>query len=134
MTTAFGKFCRKLRIDNDEIMKDMAEKLGVTASYLSAIEKGKRTIPTDWAEQIAKHYELTEQQINELTNLLIINSLTEREKQALDEAVSVIYLNDSSDYINGLWGVVRAIVGSDIVRNEGFSIKDLTDSLGTFED
>lgn len=134
MTTAFGKFCRKLRIDNNEIMKDMAEKLGVTASYLLAIEKGKRSIPTDWAEQIASLYELTEQQTKELINLIIIESLSKREKEALSEAVTVIYLNDTSDYINGLWAVVSAIVGSDIVNNEGFSIKDLSDSLGMFND
>jgi transcriptional regulator with XRE-family HTH domain len=134
MTTDFGKFCRKLRIDNNELMKDMANKLGVTTSYLSAIEKGKRNIPTDWAEQIAEHYELTEKQVIDLTNLLIIDSLSEREILALNEAVSVLYLNDNSDYINGLWGVVKAIIGDNVVENEGFNIRDLSNSLGTFKD
>ena len=36
--TEFGKFSRKLRIENDELLRDMANKLGVTASYLSAEE------------------------------------------------------------------------------------------------
>jgi transcriptional regulator with XRE-family HTH domain len=134
MTTDFGKFCRKLRIDKDELMKDMAKKLGVTVSYLSAIEKGKRSIPGDWAEQISEHYELTEQQVQELTNLLIIDSLSEREKLALNEAISVLYLNDRSDYLNGLWAVVRAIVGDSVVENEGFDIKILAQSLRTFKE
>ncbi len=43
--TEFGKFSRKLRIENDELLRDMANKLGVTASYLSAVEIGKRNIP-----------------------------------------------------------------------------------------
>ena len=131
MVTDFGKFCRKLRIDNDEIMKDMAKKLEVTPSYLSAIEKGKRTIPTDWTEQIANHYELSKQQISELTNIFVIDSLSERERSALEPAVSAIYFTDSSDYLSGLWDVVSAIVGNNIVRNEGFDIRGLYDLLNT---
>lgn len=38
MVTAFGKFLRILR----EILKDMAEKLNVTSSFLSAVENGKK--------------------------------------------------------------------------------------------
>lgn len=134
MITNFGKFCRKLRIDTNEVMNDMAVKLGVTASYLSAIENGKRSIPTDWAEQIAGHYELTEEQVQELTHLLVIDTLTDREKSALNEAVAVLYLNDSSDYVTGLWAVVRAIIGDNIVGNEGFNIRELSNTLGTFKE
>lgn len=134
MVIDFGKFCRKLRIDNDELMKDMAVKLGVTSSYLSAVERGRRKIPTEWAEQIAENYELTEQQTKELTNLLVIDSLSEREKLALNNAVSVLCLKDSSDYINGLWEVVKAIIGDSVVQNEGFNIRELADLLGTFKD
>ena len=39
MLTSFGKTLRKLRIDNEELLKDMALKLGVTLAYLSAVEK-----------------------------------------------------------------------------------------------
>ena len=38
MLTSLGKFLRKLRIDRGEILKDMADKLGVTVSFLSAVE------------------------------------------------------------------------------------------------
>lgn len=38
MLTKFGKELRKIRIENDEILKDMADKLNVTAAYLSAVE------------------------------------------------------------------------------------------------
>ena len=38
MLTNFGKALRKLRIDNNELLKDMALKLEVTVSYLSAVE------------------------------------------------------------------------------------------------
>jgi transcriptional regulator with XRE-family HTH domain len=36
----------------------MADKLGVTSSYLSAVETGKRNIPDGWVEKIAQFYGL----------------------------------------------------------------------------
>ena len=42
--TDFAKALRILRIERGEVLKDMADKLGITSSYLSAIECGKRKI------------------------------------------------------------------------------------------
>ena len=42
MLTSFGKFCRKLRINNGELLYDMAEKLDVSSAFLSKVENGKR--------------------------------------------------------------------------------------------
>jgi len=58
MLTEFGQFLRKLRIDCNEFLKDMADKLGVTSSYLSAVETGKRNVPDDWVDKIGQLYEL----------------------------------------------------------------------------
>ncbi len=58
MLTEFGQFLRKLRIDFDELLKDMADKLEVTSSYLSAVETGKRNIPETWVEKISQFYKL----------------------------------------------------------------------------
>lgn len=66
MLTLFGKFCRKLRIDNGELLKDMAVKLGVTPSYLSAVENGKRNVPHDWFEIISNEYNLSEDDRSQL--------------------------------------------------------------------
>lgn len=44
MLTPFGKKVRKLRIDVGVTLKSMADAMGVTSSYLSAIETGKRAI------------------------------------------------------------------------------------------
>ena len=38
MVTEYGKLLRKIRIDHDEILKDMAGKLEITSAYLSSIE------------------------------------------------------------------------------------------------
>lgn len=66
MLTQFGKFCRKLRIDNAELLKDMANKLEVTSSYLSAVENGKRNVPQDWPIKIIDFYKLDQERQQEL--------------------------------------------------------------------
>lgn len=48
MLTDLGRLLRKIRIDHGEILKDMANRFGVTASYLSAVENGKRAVPEAW--------------------------------------------------------------------------------------
>lgn len=67
MNTEFGKFLRKLRIDKGEILKNMADKLGMTSSYLSAIECGKRNIPDDLIEKLTSIYCLDEKEQQELS-------------------------------------------------------------------
>lgn len=68
MLTVFGRYLRKIRIDNDEILNDMAGKLQVTAAYLSAVENGKREIPEGWVEIIRDCYGLDDKQYFELTD------------------------------------------------------------------
>ena len=66
MLTSFGRCLRKLRIDNGELLKDMAANLGITASYLSAVENGKRPIPKDWLTQLHEIYQLDDNHFEEL--------------------------------------------------------------------
>lgn len=54
--TELGKKTRKIRIDNEEILMDMANKLGISVSYLSSIEVGKRNVPEDFIEKIEQIY------------------------------------------------------------------------------
>ena len=56
--TEFGKILRKMRIDSSEVLGDMAEKLGVSAAYLSAIEVGRRDIPENLIQKIVSVYNL----------------------------------------------------------------------------
>ncbi|CEI72585.1 helix-turn-helix domain-containing protein [Romboutsia hominis] len=69
--TEFGRFSRKLRIDNGELLKDMATKLDVTVSYLSAVEIGKRNIPEKWEEEIVRAYHLNLQEREDLKKAII---------------------------------------------------------------
>lgn len=60
MVTEIGKFLRILRVSRDESAKKMAERLGVSASYLSAVELGKRAVPASWQELIETEYNLSD--------------------------------------------------------------------------
>ena len=70
MLTSLGRFLRKLRIDEGEILKDMAEKLKVTVSFLSAVENGKKRMPSAWNKQICEIYNLTEEQRRAFTTAI----------------------------------------------------------------
>lgn len=87
MLTAFGKFCRKLRIDNGDLLKDMANSLGVSAAYLSAVEVGKRNVPEDWVSRIAEIYGLAENELNEM-------------KEAYEQTITQVKIDLSGDSPN----------------------------------
>ena len=75
MATELGKLLRKIIVDNDEYLKDMANHLGITSSYLSAIENGKRKMSPDYLERISDIYKLTKIQFEQLQKA---NSLEQR--------------------------------------------------------
>ena len=58
MLTTFGRFVRKLRIDKGYLLKDMADYLNVSASFLSAVEMGKKKIPSDWNAKVTSYFQL----------------------------------------------------------------------------
>jgi transcriptional regulator with XRE-family HTH domain len=78
MLTSAGRFLRKLRIDNNEILKDMSDKLGVTSSYLSAVENGKREFPKEWEDAISNLYQLSQKQKDDFTRCIIETASTFR--------------------------------------------------------
>ena len=54
--TPFGARLRQLREDRGLRLKDMAEELGVSATYLSALEHGRRSKPNWSFIQRVIHY------------------------------------------------------------------------------
>ena len=66
MLTEFGKALRKIRIDHQELIRDMAKNLSVSSAYLSAVENGKRKASASWIDTIATHYGLDKDQKNQL--------------------------------------------------------------------
>lgn len=69
MLTRFGKQLRTLRIEYDQRLKDMADKLGVTAAYLSAVENGKRKVPDSWISTLTNSYGLSNEEACKLQEL-----------------------------------------------------------------
>ena len=61
MTTSFGKLLRKIRIDLELTLKDMAAQLEVSAAYLSSVEVGKKPLTSNFTNDIIRwvvsHYE-----------------------------------------------------------------------------
>ena len=66
MATALGRFLKKLRLDNGELLFDMAQKIEVPTSTLSAMETGRRRPSKGLADKIAQAYSLTEEQMQQL--------------------------------------------------------------------
>lgn len=63
--TDLGKYLKKLRIDKDEKMQDMATKLNVSTSFLSSVENGKKKMPSTMMANIISLYTPDEKNKNE---------------------------------------------------------------------
>ena len=74
MATILGDFLRKLRLSNKEILKDMATKLDVSSAFLSAVENGKKKMPTAWEAKLQEIYNLTSEQMTELRDAVMESS------------------------------------------------------------
>lgn len=66
--TKFGKIVRKEMIDHDENLLSIAQLLGVTTSFVSAVLTGAKSVPDNWVEELSKHYDLTGLEYEELYN------------------------------------------------------------------
>ncbi len=58
MITEIGKLLRNIRMNKDERLMDMANTIDVSPSFLSAVEKGHKSPPTDIEETIITSYAL----------------------------------------------------------------------------
>lgn len=64
--TLFGKVIRRIRVDHDMCILDMAEKLGVTCAYASNIEFGRLRLNRDYLENIIQNAEFSDAENEEL--------------------------------------------------------------------
>ncbi len=80
MNTRIGDYLRRLRMKNSQILKDMAEILGVSSAFLSAVENGKKNMPEAWYSVLQIEYSLTEEEMDNL-------------RQAAMESQKVVSLN-----------------------------------------
>ena len=69
MLTDFGKRLRMLRIEKDEKLLDMADRLEISSSFLSAVENGKKSPPSGFEEEVITAYDLDKDIADQLRNL-----------------------------------------------------------------
>ena len=70
MVTEFGKYIRILRVNNDELLGDMAKKLNVSAAFLSRVENGLAKPTSKIEEGIIAKYNLSTQEITQFRLLV----------------------------------------------------------------
>ena len=74
MTTPFGKAVRHLRDRKGVTQKEMAKALGVSPAYLSALEHGKRGMPSfDFLQRVAGYFNVIWDEAEELFRIAQIS-------------------------------------------------------------
>lgn len=106
MLTSVGRLLRKLRIDNGEILKTMADKLGVSSAFLSAVENGKKKMPKSWYEKIESIYSFSDDdkdalrqavaESSDTVELIIKNASTANKNLAISFARQFDSLDDET--------------------------------------
>lgn len=99
----FGVFCRKLRLENRELLYDMAEKLGVSSAFLSKVENGRGKPPVSWREKLISLYQLNEEDIQELDA-----SLYEAENS---KSIDISHFSDENKAL--MWSFARKLDSLD---------------------
>lgn len=71
MISKFGLVMRDIRNRYSESLRTCAERLNITAAFLSAMEVGRKSIPSTYCDKITKLYDLDEKTHIELYNAII---------------------------------------------------------------
>ncbi|MEO1798458.1 MAG: helix-turn-helix transcriptional regulator [Pseudomonadota bacterium] len=107
-----GKWGVNYRCRMDMLHKEMAEKLGVSASYLSGIEHGRKQVPEDWWERVAATFKLS---LPEATELRIAAMRSRREvtvtvETDLDARIMVAFEENRAELDMGKAKKIEAIL------------------------
>lgn len=70
MNEEFGKVLKAIRIQHNEKQIDMAKKLNVSDSYLSLLEKGRRTPTEKFLNRLYESYNVSDDDIFNIENLV----------------------------------------------------------------
>lgn len=66
MLSNFGKVLRKYRIDHELLLRDMADAIGVSIAFLSAVEVGKKKVPAELISKLSNIYSLDKKTLDDL--------------------------------------------------------------------
>ncbi len=86
MITRFGKTVRKLRVEKEITLREMASDLGFSSAFLSAVERGTKSIPRGLSNKIVMFYKLDQEQCEALQKAEVLSAgKVEVETEGLDE-------------------------------------------------
>lgn len=88
MLTPFGKELRIFRLNNGELLKDMAIKLNISPAYLSAVENGKKEPTNELMARIRAAYQMSTKEAE---------ALEEAKARTLKEVVICFHSEDDAD-------------------------------------
>lgn len=71
MITPLGKELRYIRLENNELLKNMAEKLNITSAYLSSIEHGKVKVTKKFVKNVINKYSLDNEHKERFVNIFM---------------------------------------------------------------
>ena len=109
--TELGLLLQGLRARRGESLTLMATNLGMTRSYLSAIELGKRRPPVGFGDRVTSAYELTREEREGLYRASIRNEEDDTHRKVLTSVIISALADYDDEFLLGL--------GMDIVREEG---------------
>lgn len=70
--TNFGKAVRTARIQTDATLQQMADELATTPAFLSAMETGRKKVPTLWVQKIQTFFGKRGVQLHDLEDLATV--------------------------------------------------------------
>ncbi|MCY1126575.1 hypothetical protein OU426_06890 [Frigidibacter sp. RF13] len=110
-TTEIGKELRRIRINEDERLLDMAEKLEVSSAFISAVETGRKSPPARFEDLVIRVYRLAGEAAN-------------RVKQAADRSRKAFTLEGDTELQRDTFGLMarRMNTLSEEELNQIFSI------------
>ncbi|WP_421867058.1 helix-turn-helix domain-containing protein [Motiliproteus sp.] len=74
--TLFGRLVRKYRIDHGVVLKDMADGVGVSTAYASAVELGNKNITDAFIQKLVAFFNLQPHESNELRDAAAVSQPT----------------------------------------------------------
>ena len=74
MISKYGEVISKIRAKQHDSLRKMALKVDLSATYLSAMEVGRRKVPMELADKIRTIYQLTDEEYTELIDSINDNN------------------------------------------------------------
>lgn len=86
MRTNFGRALAKIRIDRNELLKEMADRMNMSSAELSGLEHGRAEVTDDWLAWLFVEYtDLTTKEQESLVRGRYLDDLAKKKGNKEDE-------------------------------------------------